>query len=86
VPRISAFYGIVIAMYHDDHDPAHFHAIYGEFEAQVVIHEPSLLSGSLPPAVVRRVLRWARLHHDALDRNWERARAGEPLSTIEPLR
>jgi phosphomannomutase len=29
MPRISAFYGIVIAMYFDDHGPPHFHARYG---------------------------------------------------------
>jgi len=27
VPRISAFYGIVIAMYYRDHAPPHFHAV-----------------------------------------------------------
>jgi hypothetical protein len=30
VPRISIFYGIVIAMYYRDHAPPHFHAVYGE--------------------------------------------------------
>jgi len=30
VPRISTFYGIVITMYYRDHDPPHFHAVYGE--------------------------------------------------------
>jgi hypothetical protein len=29
VPRISAFYGIVIEMYFGDHPPPHFHARYG---------------------------------------------------------
>lgn len=37
VPRISAFYGIVIAMYYRDHEPPHFHAVYGEHQAQIVI-------------------------------------------------
>ena len=32
MPRISAFYGIVITMYYRDHDPPHFHAAYGEYE------------------------------------------------------
>jgi hypothetical protein len=34
VPRISAFYGIVITMYYRDHEPPHFHALYGEHQAQ----------------------------------------------------
>ena len=37
VPRISAFYGIVIWMYYDDHNPPHFHATYGEHEALIEI-------------------------------------------------
>ncbi len=35
MPRLSAFYGIVIYMYIRDHGVAHFHARYGD--AEVVI-------------------------------------------------
>ena len=28
MPVISVFFGIVIRMYYEDHDPAHFHAEY----------------------------------------------------------
>ena len=34
MPEISRFFGIVIRMYFFDHDPPHFHAKYGESEAQ----------------------------------------------------
>jgi hypothetical protein len=30
MPEISRFFGIVIRMYFDDHNPPHFHAIYAE--------------------------------------------------------
>ena len=30
MPEISRFYGIVIKMFFDDHNPPHFHALYGE--------------------------------------------------------
>ena len=30
MPEISRFYGIIITMYYDDHNPPHFHARYGE--------------------------------------------------------
>ncbi|MGD8717152.1 MAG: DUF4160 domain-containing protein [Desulfobacterales bacterium] len=33
MPEICRFYGIVIKMFFDDHNPPHFHALYGEFEA-----------------------------------------------------
>ena len=29
MPEISRFYGIVIKMFFDDHNPPHFHAEYG---------------------------------------------------------
>ena len=32
MPRISNFYGIVIWMYFNEHNPPHFHATYGEYE------------------------------------------------------
>jgi len=50
VPTISRFFGISIAMYFEDHGPAHFHA------------------------------------QDELSENWRRARAGEILQSIKPLR
>ena len=33
MPVISRFYGIVIAMYFNDHSPPHFHAKYSGYEA-----------------------------------------------------
>jgi hypothetical protein len=33
MPRICAFFGIVIRMFYNDHSPPHFHAEYGEHEA-----------------------------------------------------
>lgn len=85
MPRISAFYGIVITMYYRDHDPPHFHAIYGEHEAQIVIASREVLSGDLPPRALRLVQEWGSLHRDELEANWAKARAHEPLATIEPL-
>ena len=35
MPTISRFFGIVIAMYFDDHAPPHFHAFYGEHSAAI---------------------------------------------------
>ena len=35
MPELSRFFGIVIRMFYNDHEPAHFHAIYGEYEALI---------------------------------------------------
>jgi hypothetical protein len=37
MPRISAFYGIVITMYWRDHPPAHFHSSYAGHVAKIEI-------------------------------------------------
>lgn len=47
MPRISYFYGIVIWMYWDDHNPPHFHATYGEFEILINITDFSVYAGFL---------------------------------------
>jgi len=85
MPRISAFYGIVIAMYYLDHPPPHFHAIYGEHEATIVIETFEVLSGFMPARALRLVREWAELHADELSANWEKARERVPLDSIESL-
>lgn len=85
MPRISEFFGIVIAMYYNDHAPPHFHAKYAEHEAQLVIETLEVMGGSLPRRALSLVLEWAALHRDELRVNWEAARRGEPLSAIAAL-
>jgi hypothetical protein len=85
VPRISAFYGIVIAMYFDEHPPPHFHARYGEYDAQIAIATGDILHGSLPRRALALVREWVELHRDELAADWDRAAAEQPLATIDPL-
>ena len=85
MPRISEFFGIVIAMYYNDHAPPHFHAKYAEHEATFGIDTMRVLEGSLPRRATALVLEWAGLHRDELTENWELARHGRPLKRIPPL-
>ncbi len=85
MPRISAFYGIVIAMYFDDHLPPHFRALYGEHQAQILIATGEILHGSLPRRALRLVQEWTEVHRDELVADWERAEREESLVSIEPL-
>ena len=55
VPRLSEFYGIAIYMYVVDHNPPHFHAIYGEHEALVEIANGEFVRGGLPRTARRLV-------------------------------
>lgn len=72
-------------MYYRDHRPPHFHAIYAEYEAQIVIETLKPLAGELPARALRLVQEWAELHRAELEENWAKAEAHLPLDTIEPL-
>jgi hypothetical protein len=84
MPELSRFLGIVIAMYYREHGPAHFHAIYGDFEATVEI-ETGWVNGSLPRRALAHVHEWRQLHRQELLDAWSAARASQPLPRIEPL-
>jgi hypothetical protein len=48
LPTISYCYGIYARMYVREHPPPHFHAVYGEFEANVSIDAGEIIEGGLP--------------------------------------
>ena len=85
MPEVSRFFGIVIRMYFDDHNPPHFHALYAGNEAQVGIEPIILLEGNLPNRAASMVVEWAALHQRELMQNWERLRNDQPAERIEPL-
>jgi hypothetical protein len=85
MPQISQFYGIVIAMFFNDHVPPHFHAYYGGDEATINIETGEIIDGHLPRRAWRLVREWAEAHRDELRVNWELARRPAPLNQIEPL-
>ncbi len=85
MPEISRFYGIVIQMFFNDHNPPHFHVEYGEFKAVVSI-EDEIVEGFMPKRALRLVFEWMDLHKAELMENWELARAGKPLKGVEPLK
>jgi Domain of unknown function (DUF4160) len=47
--------------------------------------DAELIAGSLPNRSLALVAEWARLRHDELHANWERARREVPIRSIEPL-
>lgn len=89
MPRICAFYGISIWMYHDEGQHSgrpHFHARYGSYEASVDLERVEIMSGELPRRAWRLVIQWTMEHRPELRDNWQRARRHLPLHPIEPLR
>lgn len=85
MPEISRFFGIVIAMYYNDHSPPHFHVRYGEQKAIVAVPSLSLLRGHLSPRVFGMVMEWAALHQTELLEDWGLALQQVPLKRIAPL-
>ncbi len=85
MPTICRFYGILIQMYYDDHNPPHLPAIYGEYKAVIGIHDFGIMEGDLPPKARGLVMEWARIHKDELIEEWDRARKRQSLFQIDPL-
>lgn len=85
MPRVSYFFGIVVYMYYDDHNPAHFHASY-EGEEAMFDFDGNLIKGFIAPRAHGLLREWCDLHKRELAENWERAKDNRSLNWIEPLR
>jgi len=73
-------------MFYDEHNPPHFHAQYGEFNAVIKINDYALSEGYLPPKALGLVTEWANIHREELLKNWQLARESNELLLIEPLK
>ena len=65
--------------------PPHFRAQYAEHDATVDLRRGIVTAGYLPRRQLRLVLAWVELHGDELMQNWELARDGQPLRSIQGL-
>lgn len=85
MPELSRFFGIIIAMFGDDHNPSHFHVRYGDNEAIITIKD-GIVKGELPRKVLKDVFKWMDLHQAELSENWQRLQDGKDIVKIEPLK
>jgi hypothetical protein len=86
MPAISIFFGIIIRMFYNEHEPLHFHAEHqgqrGKFDLT-----GRMVAGNIGSKTARRLIRqWAKEHEAEIRANWQRIKAGKPLEMIEPLR
>ena len=86
MPSICSFYGIVIWIYFNDHNPPHFHAEYGEHEILIKIEDLSIYAGYFPSRAFGLVMEWASLHREELMENWICAQSDLKLKKIQPLK
>ena len=86
MPEICRFYGIIVALFYDEHNPPHFHARYGDYKVAVDIRSLIVLEGMFPPRALGMLIEWASQHKAELLKDWELARDGKPPEKIEPLK
>jgi len=86
MPEISRFYGIIIAIFYNEHNPPHFHARYGGEKVAVDIRTLQVLEGRIAPRALGLVIEWASQHQDELMEDWELARNEQPPKAIAPLK
>jgi len=85
MPTISTFYGLVVLMFWDDHNPPHFHVRYANAQALVSISDLQIIQGQLPRRAERLLLEWAQDHQVELMENWELCNNLKAPKTIAPL-
>lgn len=85
MPVISQFFGIIIRMFYDEHNPPHLHAEYQGKKA-LFDFNGNILRGRLNSKTATKLIReWIDLHGVELNRDWELARNGKQIKPIKPL-
>lgn len=84
MPIISRFYGLVVKMYfmRAEHNPPHFHVLYGDFMGAFDIKTLEMIEGDLPRKAQGLVREWAEKHKEALLKIWT-TQEFEPLPPLE---
>ena len=85
MPEVSRFFGIIIRMYYDEHNPPHFHAEYQGSKAVFDLNG-NMTKGDLKSKTARKLVReWVDLHNEEIIHNWELAMNDQQLNKIAPL-
>ncbi|MFZ2724696.1 MAG: DUF4160 domain-containing protein [Methylococcaceae bacterium] len=85
MPYVSMFFGIIIRMFHNEHNPPHFHAEY-QGQRGIFDFNGNLIKGQFKSKTAQKLIKeWALLHQTELIINWERAAQGEQIDRIAPL-
>jgi hypothetical protein len=58
MPTVDIIDGIKILIYSGEHRPAHFHAVYNEYEVVIEIESGKIYAGDLPNKQLKKVFDW----------------------------
>lgn len=85
MPYISMFFGIIVRMFHNEHNPPHFHADY-QGQRGMFNFDGELIKGNLTSITSKRLIKqWTLLHKTELQDNWNKASYGKQIDRIAPL-
>ena len=84
MPEISRFYGILIKMYFNEHNPPHFHAEYQGYKAIITIQK-GIVDGKMPKRALNLIFEWLDLHKEELLEVWNKIEKTGEFDKIEPL-
>lgn len=85
MPVISIFFGIVIRMHFREHEPKHFHAEHQAREGKFDFDGNQTVGNITSKNALDLIRQWAVLNREALESNWSKIKAGQPLDRIPPL-
>jgi hypothetical protein len=85
MPTISQFFGIVFQMFWREHALPHFHALYGEHDAQIDIPTLEVMVGHLQKRALNLTIEWAIEHRVELMEDWNLCQAKQHPKRIKPL-
>jgi len=82
MPEITRFYGIVIKIFFTrEHNPPHFHAVYGEFVGMFDIQTLEMLEGDMPHKAQALIKEWGEQHKTDIMNMWD----AKILKKLPPL-
>ncbi len=85
MPVVSMFFGIIVRMFYNEHNPPHIHA---EFQGRkaVIDFQGNVLKGDLKSRTALKLVReWVDLRSTELNDDWNAARSGRAVKKIDPL-
>ncbi len=82
MPEITRFYGIIIKIFFvREHNPPHFHAVYGEYNGSFIIDTLEMNEGDLPHKAQALIKEWAEQYKKDIMEMWDT----KTLKKLPPL-
>jgi len=85
MPEISRFFGIIVRMFFEEHNPPHIHVEYQGAKA-IFDLKGNVMRGELKSRTATRLVReWIDLHTEELHADWALAQINHEIKPIAPL-